>query len=111
MTVLFFLIVAASIGVSWGACQAASPAELALSHYVPSGALLYLQAKDFSALLADWNKSAEKQNWLKSSNYDVFSWSRLFLRLADAGKEFFRRRRITRKRHAWPSVSVLAGAP
>jgi hypothetical protein len=36
-------------------------------------ALLYLQAKDFSALLADWNKSAEKQNWLKSSNYEVFS--------------------------------------
>jgi hypothetical protein len=109
-TVLFFLIVAASIGVSWGACQAASPAEPALSHYVPSGALLYLQAKDFSALLADWNKSAEKQNWLKSSNYEVFSRSRL-LRLADAGKEFFRRRRITRKQHARPSVSVLAGAP
>ena len=28
-----------------------------LSSYVPSGALLYLQAKDFSALLADWNRS------------------------------------------------------
>jgi hypothetical protein len=84
----FFLIVAVCIGVSWGAYQAASPAEPALSHYVPSGALLYLQAKDFSALLADWNKSAEKQNWLKSSNYEVFSRSRLFLRLADASKGF-----------------------
>ena len=86
--ILFLLIVAACFRVSWGAYQAASPAEPALSHYVPSGALLYLQAKDFSALLADWNKSAEKQNWLKSSNYEVFSRSRLFLRLADASKEF-----------------------
>jgi hypothetical protein len=86
--VLFLPIIAACIGVSWGAYQAASPAEPALSHYVPSGALLYLEAKDFSALLADWNKSAEKQNWLKSSNYEVFSRSRLFLRLTDAGKEF-----------------------
>ena len=86
--ILFLLIVAACIRVSWGAYQAASPAEPALSHYVPSGALLYLQAKDFSALLADWNKSAEKQNWLKSSNYEVFSRSRLFLRLADASREF-----------------------
>ncbi len=88
--ILFFLIVAACIGVSWGAYQAASPAEPALSHYIPSGALLYLQAKDFSVLLADWNKSAEKQNWLKSSDYEVFSRSRLFLRLADASKEFSR---------------------
>jgi hypothetical protein len=86
--ILFFLIVAGCIGVSWGAYQAASPTEPALSHYVPSGALLYLQAKDFSTLLADWNKSAEKQNWMKSSNYEVFSRSRLFLRLADASKEF-----------------------
>lgn len=86
--IVFWLIVAACIGVSWGAHQAASPSEPALSHYVPSGALLYLQAKDFSALLAGWDKSAEKQTWLKSSNYEVFSRSGLFLRLADASKEF-----------------------
>jgi hypothetical protein len=86
--IVFCLIVAAFIGASWGAYQAASPAEPAFPRYVPSGALLYLQAKDFSALLADWNKSAEKQIWLKSSNYEVFSRSRLFLRLVDASKEF-----------------------
>jgi hypothetical protein len=86
--IVFCLIVAACIGVSWGAYQAASPTEPALSHCVPSGALLYLQAKDFSALLAGWDESAGKQTWLKSSNYEVFSRSRLFLRLSDASKEF-----------------------
>ena len=86
--IVFCVIVAACIGVSWGAYQAASPSEPAISRYVPSGALLYLQAKDFSTLLAGWDKSTEKQSWLKSSNYEVFSRSRLFLRLADASKEF-----------------------
>ncbi len=86
--IVFCLIVAACIGVSWGAYQAASTPEPALSHYVPSGAMLYLQAKDLSALLAGWDKSAEKQGWLKSNNYEVFSRSRLFLRLADASKQF-----------------------
>ncbi len=86
--ILFFLIAVACMGMTWGAYRVVSPGERALSHYVPSGALLYLQAKDFSALLTDWDKSAEKQNWLKGSNYEVFSRSRLFLRLADASAEF-----------------------
>jgi hypothetical protein len=86
--ILFLIIVAASIGASWGAYQAATAPDPALSRYVPTGALLYLQAKDFSSLLSDWDKSGEKQLWLKSNNYEVFSRSRLFLRLADASKEF-----------------------
>ena len=55
---------------------------------MPHGAILYLQARDFSALLHDWNDSAVKQNWLKSSNYEVFSQSRLFLRLKEAQGQF-----------------------
>src|SRR5262249_22125571 len=51
-------------------------------------ALLYLQAKDFSSLLSDWNASPEKQQWLRSGNYQVFSRSRLLLRLRDAGNQF-----------------------
>jgi hypothetical protein len=38
--------------------------------------------------VADWNRSPEKQAWLVSSNYEVFSRSRLLLRLRDAGKQF-----------------------
>jgi hypothetical protein len=87
--IIFVLIAAACIGVSWGAYQAAtSPPEPALSRYFPSGALLYLQAKDFSSLLSDWDNSAEQRLWLKSNNYEVFSRSRLFLRLKDANTEF-----------------------
>lgn len=86
--VTFLLIAGVSMGLGWSAYQAAATPEAPLSRYVPSGALLYLQAKDFSALLADWNRSPQKQAWLAGSNYEVFSRSRLLLRLKDAGKQF-----------------------
>jgi len=86
--IIFVLIAAACLGVSWGAYQATTSPEPALSRYFPSGALLYLQAKDFSSLLADWDNSDENRLWLKSNNYEVFSRSRLFLRLKDANTEF-----------------------
>jgi hypothetical protein len=82
------LIGAVSMGLGWAAYQTAATPEAPLSRDVPSGALLYLQAKDFSALLADWNRSPQKRAWLGSSNYEVFSRSRLLLRLNDAGKQF-----------------------
>src|SRR6202048_2735884 len=82
------LIAAIGAGLGWGPSRATDPSKPQLSHFVPAGALLYLQAKDFSALLADWDKSPEKQEWVKSNNYEVFSRSRLFLRLKDALAEF-----------------------
>jgi hypothetical protein len=86
--ILFLLIAAAGLGATWGAYQAIVTPEAALSQYVPSGSLLYLEAKNFSSLLTDWNRSNERHLWLKSGNYQEFSRSRLFLRLADAGNEF-----------------------
>src|SRR5215813_13890458 len=87
--VLFLAALCAVIfGVSWGAYRAASPADPELSRFVPSGALLYLQARDFSSLLSDWDKSGEKKAWIKTRNYDELSNSRLLLRLKDAGTEF-----------------------
>ena len=87
--VLFLAALCAAIlGVSWGAYRAASPPEPELSRFVPSGALLYLQARDFSSVLSDWDKSGEKKTWIKSRNHDEFSNSRLLLRLKDAGTEF-----------------------
>ncbi len=87
--IIFVLIAAAFLGVSWGAYQAAtSSPEPAPPRYFPSGALLFLQAKDFSALLSHWENSGENRLWLKSNNYEVFSRSRLFLRLKDANTEF-----------------------
>ena len=87
--IIFVLIAAACLGVSWAAYQAAtSSPEPAVSRYFPSGALLYLQAKDFSSLLSRWDNSDENRHWLKSNNFEVFSRSRLFLRLKDANAEF-----------------------
>ncbi|MGA9798860.1 MAG: hypothetical protein WBQ68_07605 [Terriglobales bacterium] len=85
---IVLLIGAVSMRLGWSAYQTNAAPQPPLSSYVPSGALLYLQAKDFSALLADWNGSPQKQAWLSSSNYEVFSRSRLLLRLKDAGKQF-----------------------
>jgi hypothetical protein len=59
-----------------------------LPGFMPPGVALYIEAKDFSGLLAEWNASPEKQQWLRSDNCEVFSRSRLLLRLADARKEF-----------------------
>jgi hypothetical protein len=78
----------ASIGASWAAYQALAPDAPSLSRYVPAGSLLYLQAKDFSTLLGDWNASTQKASWVKSKNYEVYSRSRLFLRLQGAGEQF-----------------------
>ena len=87
--VLFLAAICAAIlGASWGAYRAASPPEPELSRFVPPGALLYLQARDFSSLLSDWDASSEKKAWIKSRNYDEFANSRLLLRLKDAGTEF-----------------------
>ncbi len=48
---------------------------------LPSGALVYLEAKDFSRLLADWDSSTVKRDWLVSANYNEFERSNLFLKL------------------------------
>jgi hypothetical protein len=66
-----------------------APAPLAgLGGYIPPGPLLVLEARDFAGLLRDWNASPEKTAWLASDNHEVFSRSRLYLRLADAHAEF-----------------------
>jgi hypothetical protein len=78
-----------SAGVGWAAYRAAAaPSEATLSKFVPAGPLLYLEAGNFSSLLGDWNSSPQKQQWIQSSNYEVFSRSRLFLRLKGAGDQF-----------------------
>ena len=59
-----------------------------LADLMPPGAMLYLEAKDFKSLLNDWNDSREKQLWLKSDNYQVFSRSRLLIKLQKAQSEF-----------------------
>src|SRR3954465_8267285 len=59
-----------------------------LAQVMPAGSLLYLETKDFGSLLKHWNTSPEKQTWVKSDNYQVFSRSKLFLRLKHDQGEF-----------------------
>jgi hypothetical protein len=75
-------------GIVWAAHSVSAPTEPRFSKFVPAGPLLYLEAKDFSSLLKEWNSSGEKKQWVKSSNYEVFARSRLFLRLDGAGRQF-----------------------
>ena len=74
--------------VCWSLLQTPAGPVKPLDQLMPQGALLYIEAKDFSGLLKDWNASPEKAQWLKSDSYRVFSNSRLFLRLNKASEEF-----------------------
>ena len=71
-----------------GALQQAANPKLELPAVLPEGALLTIEARDFSALLRDWNTSEEKRAWLVSDNHAAFSNSRLFNRLSQAQDEF-----------------------
>jgi hypothetical protein len=84
----FFAIVMACAAIGWITYLIAAPMPRPLSECVPAGALVYIEAKDFSTLLGDWNSSVEKKHWLSSDNYEVFSRSRLLLRLKAAGGQF-----------------------
>ena len=64
-----------------------SPAA-SLARLMPPNALVFLEARDFGAILRQWNSSSEKQLWLTTGNHEVFSGSRLFLRLKQAQDEF-----------------------
>jgi hypothetical protein len=74
---LLFVLAAGTAAIAW--YQAASPRPLA--QVFPSGALVYLEAKDFSQLLAEWNSSTVKHDWLNSANYTEFERSNLYLKL------------------------------
>ena len=84
----FAFVILACAGIGWAAYRAASSPARQLSKYVPTGSLLYLEARDLSSLLTDWNSSQQKKLWIASANYDVFSRSRLFLRLKAASDQF-----------------------
>ena len=71
--------------VYWAIAQTAPPP---LATIFPTGALVYLEAKDFSSLVGDWDRSDEKAAWLKSANYEAFSRSALFLKLGQAQTDF-----------------------
>jgi hypothetical protein len=77
-----------AVALYWSIFGFAQPGPQALAPLFPSGALLYLEAKDFGALLAQWNAAEEKKTWLESASYQAFQRSQLLLRLSNAQTEF-----------------------
>jgi hypothetical protein len=71
-----------------GALEQAIKPKHELPSLLPEGALLSIEARDFSLLLRDWNSSEEKRAWLTSDNHAAFSNSRLYERLSQAQDEF-----------------------
>ena len=86
---LVWIATAVLVGTAavWAASQLSS-AHAELASLFPDDGLLYLQSKDFSGLLKDWNNSEEKRVWLEGEDYQAFSRSRLFIRLSQAQDEF-----------------------
>jgi len=82
------ILLTLAIAFVWAAQQISQPPAPAPSAIMPSGALLYIEAKDFASLLRNWNSSQEKRIWVASDNYTDFSRSRLFQRLSQAQNEF-----------------------
>ncbi len=83
---LLGLLVTGIIG--WSLFRPQAGPKHQLDQIMPEGSLLYIEARDFSALLKDWSSSPEHAEWLKSDDYRVFSNSRLFLRLGRASDQF-----------------------
>ena len=86
LSILCFLSIALAIAPPGQGPKPSSSAGLAA--FMPTGSLLFLESPDFAALVHDWENSREKQKWLASDNYQVFSRSRLFLRLQEAQVQF-----------------------
>ena len=82
------LVLGGGVVFAFGALEQVLKPKPELAALLPEGALLSIEARDFSSLLHDWNTSEEKRAWLTSDNYSAFSNSRLFGRLSQAQDEF-----------------------
>ena len=85
---LGLLILCAMGVIAWSLFRPQAGPKHSLDQMMPQGSLLYIEARDFSGLLKDWNGSPERAQWIKSDDYRVFSNSRLFLRLGQASDQF-----------------------
>ena len=84
----FFAALLALMVAATALVQAPPGSVDALARYLPPGPLLVLESEDLGRLVGDWNTSREKRLWLGSDNYQVFSRSKLLLRLKEAQTEF-----------------------
>lgn len=62
--------------------------QLRLAGAMPRGALVYVQARDLSALVKTWMASTARDKFYKSASFDAFSKSRIWLKF-EARKDDF----------------------
>ncbi|MFQ3589012.1 MAG: hypothetical protein SNJ67_01730 [Chloracidobacterium sp.] len=84
---LLLLVVVGAL-VSAADRRAAANDGLALARVLPKGALAYVQARDFSDLLARWRNSQVRERYEVSDSYRAFRRSRLWAKLNERIKEF-----------------------
>jgi len=62
--------------------------QLKLAGMMPRGALVYVQARDLSALMKMWMASTVRDKFYKSASFDAFSKSRIWLKFAARKDDF-----------------------
>jgi hypothetical protein len=75
------LLLALAAGAAAIAWYQAGTSPRPLAQMLPGGALVFVEAKDFSRLLSEWDSSTVKRDWLGSANYGTFERSNLYLKL------------------------------
>src|ERR671938_476679 len=82
------VIVAALWHASDGQPQRPLAEQLRLAGAMPRGALVYVQARDLSALMKAWTASTVRNKFYASPSYTAFSKSRVFLKFRDRRGDF-----------------------
>jgi hypothetical protein len=62
--------------------------QLRLAAAMPSGAMVYVQARDLSALMKAWLASSIHERFYKSASFNAFSKSRIYLKFQDRKSDF-----------------------
>lgn len=62
--------------------------QMRLAGITPRGAIVYLQARDFGALMRAWTASTVRNDFYKSASFTAFSKSRIYLKLQDRRQDF-----------------------
>src|SRR5689334_20676378 len=86
------VVLAVVVAALWHASDGQPPRpvaeQLRLAGVMPRGALVYVQARDLSALMKAWTASTVRNKFYASPSYTAFSKSRVFLKFQDRRADF-----------------------
>ena len=82
------IVIAALWHASDGQPQRPLAEQLRLAGALPRGALVYVQARDLSALMKAWMASTVRNKFYASPSYTAFTKSRVFLKFQDRRGDF-----------------------